>query len=213
MLSPEDEQAVLAHLEPDDRALFVVAIDTLVRLGDVLDLKREHKRSDELVIEDSKTGCYTVPLSKQARAALDSLPGRGPYYFGHRRTAENPQNWPRAVRTMFARACKRAGVPYGRGAMRVTWHTTTRASGATRMLQRGVDPATVQQIGHWADLKVMSTYLQTNDARKRDAVERIAPDFSPASAEPRRKGAETSGKPQKDASAVAVDAEQEPSDV
>lgn len=169
ILTPEDEAKLLDVLAPSDRALYIVAVDTLIRLSNVVHLKRTEDKGTHLALVDSKTGPYTVPLSDRARKALDSLPKRGPYFFPARRTAD-PRN---TIRLMLKSACKRAGLTYGRLAGGVTWHHATRATGATRMLRAGIDPRTVQDIGHWEDFRTMQNYLEPDRSRGREAVNLI----------------------------------------
>lgn len=175
VLTADEEARLLEQLPPADRALFILAVDTLVRLSNAINLSRDEDKGTHLELVDSKTGPYSVPLSKRVRAALDALPKAGKYYFPHRRKAKNVRDTRGAIRRLLERACKRCDppIPYGRALAGVTWHTATRASGATRMLQRGVDPRTVQAIGNWASMEQMGDYLMTDDARKRAAVELI----------------------------------------
>lgn len=168
ILNAEDETKLLAVLMPADRALVLIALDSLLRLSDVVHLKRADIQGDVIVLKDSKTGPYTVPLSDRAAAAIEALPKRSAYLFPSRRT-KDPRN---TIRLMLRSACKRAGLRYGRG-IGITFHTATRASGATRMLRNQVDPKTVQDVGHWKDFRAMQSYLQTDDRLKREAVNRV----------------------------------------
>lgn len=184
VLSPDEETLLLAAMRnPVDRALFVLAVDTLIRLSNAINLSRAEDKGTHLELVDSKTGAYDVPLSTRARAALDALPKKGAYFFPNRRKAKNVRDTRGAIRRLLQRACKRCDppIPYGRAVAGITWHTATRASGATRMLRHGVDPKTVQEIGHWATLEQMGDYLITDDTLKRAAVEKIGqPITSPA---------------------------------
>lgn len=168
ILTAEDEAKLLAVLTPADRALILVALDSLIRLSNAIDLQWADVRPGELVLRDSKTGPYRVPLSDRAQQAIAALPKRGRYLFPTRRT-KDPKN---TIRLMLRSACKRAGLRYGRG-LGLTFHTATRASGATRMLRAGVDPKTVQAVGNWKDFRAMQTYLQTDDRLRREAVNRV----------------------------------------
>jgi integrase len=172
ILSQAEESRLLAQLAPLDQAFYIVAVDTLIRLGNVLNLRREECRGSVLMLTDSKTGPYTVPLSPRAKAALASLPKKGPYVFPHRRTAKNPRDWRGAVRLMLKRACARCTppVPYGRAVAGITFHTGTRATGATRMLQAGADLRTVQGVGNWKDIRSVQDYLHTDEPHKQAAV-------------------------------------------
>jgi site-specific recombinase XerD len=74
---------------------------------------------------------------------------------------------------MLQRACKAANVRYGRTAGGITWHTATRATGATRMLRDRTDLRTVQQVGNWKDIRSVQSYLETDTRAARRAVNRI----------------------------------------
>lgn len=196
VLSPKEEKRLLAALPERDRPIFLAAVDTLLRLTNVINLRRDEDHGTFLEI-DTKTTAHRVPVSTRLRAALDAIPvdDRHPdYYFWWRRRAKTARDRRGVIRKVLYTACEAAGVPYGRAIAGVTWHTSTRASGATRMLRDGVDPATVQEIGHWASLAQMGDYLTTDDARMQAAVNRIGRGVTlPASAcgvlAPGRKGA------------------------
>lgn len=175
LLTPVEERRLLKAMAPADAALYIVAVDTLMRLSNVLNLRRDENHGTHLRLTDSKTGPYEVPLSDRARRRLESLPDTGAYYFSHRRGAKTERDRRSAIRRMLERACKDAGVPYGRAVAGTTFHQATRATGATRMLQRGADIRTVQAVGNWADFRSMQDYLQTDREHMRKAVNLIAP--------------------------------------
>ncbi len=140
------------------------------------DLRWDDVSPTHITLRDSKTGPYQVPLAHRAKAALKALPRKGAYVFPHRRQAKTERDRRGAVRLMLRRACTRAKLPYGRTMGGVTFHTATRASGATRMLRAGVDPRTVQAVGNWHDFRSMQEYLQTDDRLMRQAVNTIGAD-------------------------------------
>ena len=176
-----EEQRLLKQLPPADRALYIVAVDTLIRLSNVLNLKRSEYKRTHLALEDSKTGPYEVPLSDRARKALDRLPKDGEYFFPHRRIAASDVGRRSIVRVLLQRACAKTSppIPYGRALGGITWHTATRATGATRMLQAGHDPKTVQRVGNWHSFDQMGEYLQTDDVRMRAAVNSVGSPLTP----------------------------------
>lgn len=176
-----EEARLLKQLPPADQALYVVAVDTLIRLSNVLNLKRSEYKRTHLALEDSKTGPYEVPLSDRARKALDHLPKDGAYFFPHRRTAKTARDRRGVIRRLLQRACAKTSppIPYGRAIGGITFHTATRATGATRMLQAGHDPKTVQRIGHWESFDQMGEYLQTDDARMQAAVNSVGQTITP----------------------------------
>lgn len=192
-----EEQRLLAQLTPADQALYVVAVDTLIRLSNVLNLTRGEYKRTHLELNDSKTGPYEVPLSDRARTALDGLPNAGEYFFPHRRTAKTARDRRGVIRRLLQRACAKCSppIPYGRALGGITFHTATRATGATRMLQAGHDPKTVQQIGNWASFDQMGDYLETDDSLMRAAVNSVGQMVTPQERQKR--------KPQKSAKSLA----------
>lgn len=173
VLSQEEEARLLSALPPADQAFYIVAVDTLMRFSNVYNLKRTDDHKTHLVLEDSKTGPYEVPLSSRARAALDSLTKKGEYYFWHRHGAKNIHNARTAFRHLLERACRRAGIPYGRNNLGVTFHTATRATGATRLLRKKVDLKTLMEIGNWSDVRSAIEYDVTDHQQKQRAVNLI----------------------------------------
>jgi integrase len=176
-LSAEEEDRLLEALNPADRAIFLCSLDTLLRLHDVLDLRRDEDHGTYVEL-DTKTGMHRVPVSTRLRTALDAIPAdkRHPdYFFWWRRRAKTQRDQRGVMRKVLATACAAAKIPYGRAIAGITWHTGTRASGATRMLRKGVDPKTVQEIGHWASLEQMGEYLTTTNDLTQAAVNLIDP--------------------------------------
>ena len=172
LLTPTHERKLLAQLMPADRAIVIMALDTLMRLSDIIDLQREQDHGRYLTVLDPKTEQYRVPVSTRLRAALNVLPKEGPYFFPHRRKAQNPRDYKNSVKSMLKRACARAKIPYGRDTG-ITFHAL-RHTGASRMLARGVDIRTVQEIGGWASLRQLTRYTHPSEAAKRRAVEVVS---------------------------------------
>lgn len=164
ILSAKDEAKILAELTGENRAIVLLALDTLMRLSDIERFARADDHGAYLVVGDSKTGRYEVPVSKRLRQALDSLPKRGTHYFTRQRGS---------IAQMFERACRRAKVKYGRKAGGVTFHAL-RHTGASRMVERGADLRTVMEIGGWKSLRQLSRYTHPTDRAKRAAVELVS---------------------------------------
>jgi hypothetical protein len=156
LLHPAEERRLLqVCTDPQDHALLVVGQDTLVRLGDLLDLKKTDRDGLWLHIPDPKQDTpYEVPLSKRAAAALDAIHHDRPYYFEKFRRAKNPRDWRGSVRQRLERLCAVAHVPFGR--LGITFHGATRKTGATRLLVQKKKPlAVVQALGNWAKPDVL----------------------------------------------------------
>jgi integrase len=176
--SHDEEQRVLAALAVDDRAIYLIGRDGLVRLGDILDVRRAEDHGTTLDIRDPKNRQpLTIPISTRLRAALDAVPvdpAQPEWYFPHRRKAKTDQARTRGYIKALKRACGVAGVPYGRAVKGLTFHWATRTTGATRMIRQGGDGviADVQKIGGWKDISVLlEIYQQTVTADMHRAVE------------------------------------------
>jgi integrase len=191
LLTPDEETKLLAVLAPDDKAIFLMGLDTLVRLGDILDLRREDDRGATLYIRDPKDpqqgSPYEVPVSKRLRLALDAVQATSsPYFFPRRRRAESEAGRRMVVRSALERACAKANLDYGRKKGGITFHWGTRRTGATRMIQRHVDIKTVQAVGHWKrPTVVLDIYAETTTAAMKAAVEAVS-DSQPVPARGRR---------------------------
>jgi integrase len=179
VLDREAERQLLAVLPAPDRAIVLCALDTLMRLSDVLSLRRDQDRGGYLIVEDPKVHPYKVPVSSRLRLALDALPNAGPYFFAHRRTAENPRDHRGAMQAVLERACQRAGVTYGRRRRGLTFHGL-RHTGATRLAEAGVSLRVIQELGGWRSLRQIERYAHPTEAAKRHAVECIGSDHQEA---------------------------------
>ncbi len=184
ILTDAEEARLLPCLSRTDRALFLIGLDGLVRLSDILDVRWQDDHGDALWIADPKAGGgFEVPLSARARAALDRVPrprrasaNLSQYIFASRRCAKTERDRRNGIRQMLERACAKAKppVPFGRARGGITFHWATRRTGATRMLTRHIDPGTVQKVGRWktADV-VLGIYHELLDGKAREAVEAV----------------------------------------
>jgi len=75
-----------------------------------------------------------------------------------------------SVRNVFESACQRACLED------VTPHTL-RHTFATRLIANGVDLRTVQELGGWAQLRMLERYGHVSPSRKAQAVEGLAQEF------------------------------------
>ena len=177
MVRAQEERRLLAALPPDVRDLYIIAVDTLIRQANAVHLHRRECRPAHLALEDSKTGPYTVPLSTRVRAILRRrIQARTGYLFPewHERFLANQGGWSHELNRILRRAARAAGIATDGSEGRLSWHTATRATGATRMIRAGVDPRRVQLIGNWQSLDQMAEYLELDLSGGHDAVNRIA---------------------------------------
>ena len=174
ILTREEDARLLKGLTPENRALVICALDTLMRLSDVATLRRSADHGTYLTVVDPKVQTYKVPVSSRLRRALDRLPATSEWYFpshyaGRRGGDRMAQN---AIIRMFRAACAAAEIPYGRQGGGVTFHAL-RHTGASRALESGASVRTVQELGGWKNLTQLTRYTHPTEIEKRDAVEAI----------------------------------------
>ena len=183
LLSTDEEARLLANGDVQDRAILVLGLETMMRLGDLLDLERRDHTGVWLYVADPKGGAsYRVGLSPRAQGVLDELERANPdgrHYFPKFRRALNPRDWPGSVRQRLEYLCRQATppVPYGRTAGGVTFHWATRRTGATReLIEKRVPLPIVQQQGNWKKPTVLlEIYSQVRDEDVLHAVGAVAP--------------------------------------
>jgi hypothetical protein len=186
-LMAEDEEArLLKVMAPDDKALFLLGLDSLIRLMDLLDVTRADDHGKTLYIADPKAGGgFEVPISTRARAALDAHYATLPkttkptaHIFARRRQAKTERDRRGTIRKMLREYCEAADppVPYGRTRGGITFHWATRRTGLTRMLTRGVDLGTAQKVGRWKTPDVvLGVYHELVDEVAHAAVNVVGP--------------------------------------
>ena len=152
LLPPEERQLLEACEDAQDKAIIILGIDTMIRLGDLLDLERSEHDGAWLYVKHAKSGdAYETALSPRALAVLKEIERTDErYYFAKFRRARNPRDWVGSVRQRFEYLCKKAGLRYGRQHGGLTFHWATRRTGATRyLLEKGAPISAVQKQGNW----------------------------------------------------------------
>lgn len=176
LLSTDEETRLLkVATDPQDHALIVLGIDTLMRLSDLLGLRRNDRKGVWLYVAHPKGGePYEVPLSPRAAAALDAIEKNGEFFFGKFRRAENPRDWRGSVRQRleFLCASTKPPIPFGKDQGGITFHWATRRTGATRLLVDKNKPVTVvQTLGNWKTPNVLlEIYSEAQRSDLLDAV-------------------------------------------
>lgn len=166
VLTRAEEARLLRATTGEDRALILTALDTLLRRTNARMLRRQQDHGTYL-FSDTKTDAIRIPVSRRLRTALNALPVDGPHFFpSHAGASSHPTD------RMFAAACDRAVIPQGRRTGGISFHCL-RHTGASRMLEAGVDVKIVMEIGGWKNLKVLERYLHPSEDRKRAAVNTI----------------------------------------
>lgn len=172
LMSAAEERKLLAASDPVERALLILGVDGLIRMGDLLDLHRRDRHGRWLYVADPKSGePYDVFLTPRAAKALDKIPTDA-YYFATFRKAENPRDWTGAVRQRLEKLCQKAGLKYGRKHGGLTFHWATRRTGATRLVvdRRAPIPA-VQRQGNWKTPEtLLGIYTEADRTAQRKAI-------------------------------------------
>lgn len=173
LMTAAEEGKLLAVGDAVDRALIILGLDTLMRLGDLLDLSRSDRDGHWLYVKDPKSGHpYEVALSPRAEQALGALPKDEPFYFAKFRRAKNPRDWTGSARQRLEFLCRKAHVRYGQKRGGITFHWATRRTGATRLLMdRRVPVPVVQKQGNWKTPDVLLAIYA--DARSDDQLRAV----------------------------------------
>jgi integrase len=164
VLSQAEEQRLIDAAAPHFNPLIIVAINTGMRRGELLNLRWEQVDLHNLTItiQHSKNGRVRhIPINKSAQEALNELPEpHEGYVFRYRGLPI------KAVKTAFAGAVRRAGI-------RPCRFHDLRHTFATRLVLAGVDLATVKELMGHADISTTMKYAHPSPPHKREAVSRL----------------------------------------
>ena len=166
-LTGEEERKLLASATPYIQDIVVFDLNTGLRLGEILSLGWGSVDLEKglLSIFAHKTHkTRTVPINTDTRRVLEvwAMGRKNEFVF------YNPQTGRPFVdlKAGFALACRKAGIEG------VTWHTL-RHTFASRLVSRGVDIVTVQQLLRHSTVVTTMRYTHTNLDSKRNAVARL----------------------------------------
>ena len=175
-LTEEEEVRLLEVAEEPLRSVIILAIHTGLRAQseglsmtwDCVDFAQKNVTVMDHFAKNGET--RTVPLNSVALAALKALRTRvpGPEVFMTRGRARNGEWRPYAsFRTAFQTACRNAKLTG------VTPHVL-RHTFASRLVMRGADLRTVQELGGWKSLNMVQRYAHLSQEHKRQAIELLA---------------------------------------
>jgi integrase len=181
ILTPDEEARLLDVADDEARALLVLALDTLLRLSSLVQLKWAQVKPAIIVPLNAKVSLDAVPISSRARVALDALPRENVYVFAtlHYHGKGGPTAAKNKAIRLFDRLCQQAGLPHGRQAEGLTFHCL-RHTGASRALQAGASVRTVMKLGGWKDLRSVLRYTHVSDRDVQQAAESIGSHTRPA---------------------------------
>lgn len=189
VLTHDEEQRLLEAAGPEDKAWLILAIDTLLRLSNVVFLKWAQVKAHDIVPLNAKVKHDGVPITTRLRTALAALTAAGDWVFPSFHASPKRTAAKNAAIRRFHDLCQLAVVPHGRKAGGVTFHCL-RHTGATRALQRGASVRTVMKLGGWKDETSVMRYVHAADSDVRAAAESIS-HKTPIPFTPRSRGAKT----------------------
>ena len=166
-LTWEEEKRFLASATPYIQDIAVFALNTGLRIGEILSLTWESVdlENNLLSVFAHKTNKIRgVPINTGARRVLEywALGRKSEFVFYNHETG-NPFV---DLKAGFELACRKAGIEG------VTWHTL-RHTFASRLVARGVDIVTVQQLLGHSTVTVTMRYTHTNLDAKRNATQKL----------------------------------------
>ncbi len=159
ILTPEEIHRLLAACTDHSRPFVLLALNTGMRRGEILELIWDRVDVEQGVITLTRTKSgkgRRVPLNDLMRDTLRRLPRHGPYVFGGARPFGS-------IKTAFLAACRRAGITGCR------FHDL-RHTAATYMVLGGQDLATVQEILGHSTVTLTMRYTHPTPESKRRAV-------------------------------------------
>ena len=168
-LSLDEETRLLFHAAPYLQDLIRFALHTGMRIGEIFSLcwNDVDLAQGIISVRAQKTGnTRKVPINDVTRRILDFqfLGRRSEFVFYNPDTGKPFCD----LKGGFKQACKKAGISD------VTWHTL-RHTFASRLVGRGVDIVTVQELLGHSTVTMTMRYAHTNLQAKQAAVKALAP--------------------------------------
>ncbi len=166
ILTPEEQQRLLAACTAHSRPFVVTALHAGMRLREILNLRWDQVDFGRgyLTVEYTKNGkSRKIPMNRTLTATLKAVTNRGPYVFG----GEQPYG---AIKTSFKAALLRAGISGCR------FHDL-RHTFASSLVAAGVDLVTVKELLGHSEISMTMRYSHPTPENKRRAVNLLAGGF------------------------------------
>jgi integrase len=176
-------------------ALAYAAVETLVRRGSLLRLRRRDDQGTKLVVADTKTSGgkqkapKAKPISAHLRECLDALyasrPEMGPddlvfASFWNTEDRTYKLGWSDVAMRWFNSVCDLGGITHGRKHHGVTFHSF-RHTGATWYLKAGWSVKAVMQLGGWTNAQLfLDTYVHCSEEEIADMVNKMSQTLHPS---------------------------------
>jgi integrase len=167
VLTTHEQKKFLENATPYIHDIAVFALNTGLRIGEILTLTWASVDLEErlLTVLAQKTHkIRPVPINSDARRVLEfwAMGRKSEFVFYNHETGKPFVD----LKAGFALACRKAGIEG------VSWHTL-RHTFASRILERGADIVTVQQLLGHSTVTVTMRYTHTNLDSKRNALARL----------------------------------------
>jgi integrase len=169
VLSEEDEEKLLESSSAHIRGVIICALETGMRLGEILDLRWEHVdlREGIILVEKTKTWqSREIPISPRLREVLLSQ--------GRRGERDSVFSWRDgksigSVKTGYKAALRRAGLEGKQYRFHDLRHTF-----ATRLVMNGEDIITVRDLLGHSSVVTTQRYAHSGREDKRKAIARLS---------------------------------------
>ena len=167
MVSPEEEERLLRNAAPYLQDLIRFDLNTGLRSGEIYILRWSNvdfERNILNVFAPKTQKTRAVPINSDARKVLEAwaLGRKNEFVFCNFETGRPFVD----LKAGFAQACRKAGITG------VTWKTL-RHTFASRLVSRGVDIVTVQQLLGHSSVTVTMRYAHTNLDSKHAGVAKL----------------------------------------
>ncbi|MBN1272507.1 MAG: tyrosine-type recombinase/integrase [Candidatus Aminicenantes bacterium] len=168
VLNFEEGEALIGHAKGYLKDVIVVALNTGMRRGEILNLRWEDVDFDRrfVFVEKTKSGrARSIPMNSVLFETLRRIRRNGTseeYVFWNKKTGKPIQD----VKKSFKSACEDAGIE------NLRFHDL-RHTFATRLVESGVDIVTVAELLGHTSLRMTMRYSHPSPDHKRNAVEML----------------------------------------
>jgi len=162
ILSVDEEERLLPLLPDHLRPIVLTALNTGMRLGEILNLEWEDVDLKRRIIAVTRTKSKKIrhiPINGMLLDILSGIGRKSPYVFIN---PDRRQPW-QEVKRSFKSACLKAGVK------NLRFHDL-RHTFATRLIERGADIITIRDLLGHSSVRVTERYAHSQVKRKIDAV-------------------------------------------
>jgi excisionase family DNA binding protein len=173
ILTKDEEARLMEESSPHLKSIIVIALNTGMRLGKILNLRWNQIDMDiqTIKVDNTKNGrSRTIPVNDTLYKEIKRLKNQKnnkPFVFFNEETGKPLTT----VKTAFKAACRRAGIEGLR--MHDLRHTF-----GSRLIQRGADIETVRTLMGHNSISITQRYLHSTETLKRKSVDLLSADHT-----------------------------------